>query len=77
DNGWNGSFGKCEIYIADTTDGFDQPAAKTAFRRKRISQSVTFKPVPGRFILVRVLSEVNGNAWASAAEIGIAGTPIR
>jgi len=76
DNGWNGTFGKCEIHVADSVDGFDQPAATKTFRRKRTAQSVTFKPVHGRFVRIRILSEINGNAWASAAEIGISGTAV-
>ncbi len=31
------------------------------------------EPVRGRYVLVRVLSEVNGAEWGLAAEIGIVG----
>ena len=37
-------------------------------------QSANFdRPVQGRYLQVEVLSEVNGEAWASAADIGVIG----
>lgn len=73
DNGWNGAIAKCEVYVSKSVDDFDDPAATATFGKKRTSQSVEFKPVTGRFVLIRALSEVNGGPWASAAEFGIVG----
>jgi hypothetical protein len=52
-----------------------EPAAKATFAKERRAQAVDLeKPVRGRYVLVRVLSEVNGKPWASAAEIGVVGS---
>ena len=37
------------------------------------AQEVTCDAARGRYVLVRILSEVNGNPWASIAELGIIG----
>jgi len=74
DGGWNGAFAKTEFYVSDSPDRFGQPAAKATFQKVRTSQAADCdKPVRGRYVRVRVLSEVNGNPWASAADIGVIG----
>ena len=76
DGGWNGAFGETEFYVSDSPDKFaEQPAVKVTFKKERKAQSADCaKPVAGRYIKVRILSEVNGKEWASAAEIGVIGT---
>ncbi len=75
DSSWNGAFAKTEFFVSDSPDKFGEPAARTTFKKVRISQSADCeKPVRGRYILVRILSEVNKNPWASAAEIGVIGS---
>jgi arylsulfatase A-like enzyme len=75
DSSWNGAFAKTEFYVSNSPDMFAKPAARTTFKKVRISQSADCeKPVRGRFVLVRILSEVNENPWASAAEIGVIGS---
>ncbi len=71
DNGWNGAIAKCEVYVSDAADGFDEPAAVTTFKKRRTSQSVEFKPVTGRYLMIRALTDLIGQSWASAAEFGI------
>ena len=39
-------------------------------------QTKTFSPVTGRYIRFVALSEVNGNAWASVAEINLLGSEV-
>jgi hypothetical protein len=39
----------------------------------RKAQEAACNPVTGRYVLLRVLSEVNGGPWASVAEIGVIG----
>ncbi len=73
DGGWNGAFAKTEFYVADSLEAFTKPVAKTTFGRTKKPQAVKCDPVKGRYVLVRVLSEVNGGPWASAAEIGVEG----
>ena len=75
DAGWNGAFADTEVYVAPTTDGFGaDPATKVTFKKVKTAQSAKFKnPIAGRYVKIRVLSEVNGNKWGSAAEIAISG----
>ena len=77
DNGWNGAFAKTEFYLSDSPDKFgSSPVATAEFLKRKEAQAADCdgKPV-GRYVLVKVLSETNGNPWASAAEIGVIGTP--
>lgn len=75
DNSWNGTFAKTEFYVSNSSDTFGKPTARATFKKVRVSQSADCeKPVRGRFVLVRILSEVNKNPWASATEIGVIGS---
>lgn len=73
DGGWNGAIAKCEFFVSNSKDDFGEPVAKATFRKLRSSQEATCKPVNGRYVRLRVLSEVNGGPWASIAEFGIVG----
>ncbi|MEZ5943108.1 MAG: sulfatase-like hydrolase/transferase [Planctomycetaceae bacterium] len=74
DNGWNGSFGKTEFSVSSSAEEFSDPVITTTFRKQRDAQSANCKkPVTGRYVRIRILSEVNGEPWASAAEIGVVG----
>ncbi|MHC4403584.1 MAG: sulfatase-like hydrolase/transferase [Planctomycetota bacterium] len=75
DSGWNGTFAETEFFVSESADTFDNPVAKETFQKLRTSQDADCgKPVRGRYVRVRVLSEVNGKPWASAAEIGVVGS---
>jgi arylsulfatase A-like enzyme len=73
DSGWNGTFGRCEFFVSDSTDKFGEPVIEAILKKTKEAQEVTCEPAKGRYVLVRVRSEVNGNAWASAAELGVIG----
>lgn len=73
DSGWNGALQNCEFFVSSQPDQFDTPVAKAVFGKVRTSQEVACDPVSGRYVLLRVLSEVNGGPWASVAEIGVVG----
>ena len=76
DQGWNGAFAETEFFLALTRDGFDaEPAARATFGKLRKAQAAELEtPVRARYLKVRVLSEVNGGAWASAAELAVVGS---
>lgn len=77
DNSWNGCFGETQFLLSDSPDGFDDVALQTSFRRVKAPQRVSLEtPMRARYVLVRVNSEANNGPWASAAEIGIFGTPV-
>ncbi len=79
DEGWNGTFGETDFFVADSIEGFGaETAANAEFGKQRKAQAADcIQPVTGRFVKLRVLSEVNDGPWASAAEIGVVGTAIK
>ena len=72
DASWNGAFGDCEVQVSSDGETF-AAAARTTFKKTRMPQELSFDAVKGRYVRIRVLSEVSGQPWASAAEIGIVG----
>lgn len=78
DGGWNGAFGKTEIYVSNSPKDFDKPARITQFGKVRKPQSAKLpQNTTGRYLKLRILSEVNDGPWASAAEIGVVGTKAK
>jgi hypothetical protein len=73
DGGWNGAVAQCEFCVGDDLDQFGEPVAKATFAKSRDAQEVTCDAVHGRYVLIRILSEVNGGPWASIAELGVVG----
>ncbi|MEL6110427.1 MAG: sulfatase-like hydrolase/transferase [Planctomycetota bacterium] len=72
DGGWNGAFAETEFYVSDSPSDFATVTAEATFDKLREVQTVSLsKPVRGRYVLIRVLREVNGKAWASAADIAV------
>jgi arylsulfatase A-like enzyme len=75
DRGYNGAFAETEFYVSDSPDKFQRIAAKTTFKKVKAVQSVDCKKsVVGRYVLVRILSEVDKKDFASASVIGVEGT---
>ena len=77
DNGWNGAFANWELSVADKPDGFTTVALKGTFKKEKAAQEATGEAVRGSYVRIRVLSEVSDGPWASAAEIGIVGKPVK
>lgn len=78
DGGWNGAFGRTEFFVSDSPNSFGEPVARATFQKVRTEQSATCKsPVRGRYVAIRILSEVNANPWASASDIGIVGNSVK
>ena len=74
DGGWNGAFGETEFSISNSSDEFPDSQVKTTFEKVATPQSADCnQPIRGRFVRIRINSEVNGKDWASAAEIGVIG----
>lgn len=77
DGGWNGAFAKTEFSVGEEADDLSKVTVKTTFTKQRKAQAVDLKePAAGRYVRVRILSEVNGRPFASAAEIGVIGTKV-
>jgi hypothetical protein len=71
DDSDNGTIKDYEFYISDDGKGFGEPVKKGSFSSGKDKKTVTFEPKKCRHFKLRALSEINGEAWTSAAEIGI------
>ncbi len=67
----NGRIKDYEFYISDDGKEFGKPVKKGSFSSGNDKKTVTFEPRKCRYFKLRALSEINGEAWTSAAEIGI------
>lgn len=67
----NGMIKDFEFFVSDDGKEFGEPVKKGAFASGKDKQTITFEPKKCRYFKLRALSEVNGEAWTSAAEIGI------
>ena len=73
DGGWNGAIARCEFSVSTAPDGFGEPIVTTVFKKSRAAQEAACDGVRGRYVRLRILSEVNGGPWASIAELGVVG----
>jgi hypothetical protein len=60
-----------EFYVSDDGTNFGEPIKQGAFKPGKGEDIETFKPIKCRFIKLKALSEINGGAWTSAAEIRV------
>lgn len=67
----HGTIKDYEFYVSDDGENFGQPVRKGAFEPGKEEKIQTFKPVKCRFIKLKVVSEINGLPWTSAAEIRV------
>jgi hypothetical protein len=73
DAGWNGTVAQCEFYVSSDGKEFGKPVCRITFPKTKEPQEVKWSPLKGRYVLLRIVSEVNGGPWASAAELGVVG----
>lgn len=71
DEGDNGGIKDYEVYVSDDGKTWGEPVAKGTFENAKEKKTATFAARTAAFIKLRALSEVNDNAWTSAAEIGV------
>jgi hypothetical protein len=67
----NGTIQDYEFYVSNDGKDFGKPVNRGTLGEGKQKKTVTFSPVACRFIKLRALSEINGAAWTSAAEIGV------
>ena len=70
-DGENGRIKDFEFYVSADGKDFGAPVAKGTWENNTDKKTVTFDAKACGFIKLKALSEVNGEAWTSAAEIGI------
>jgi hypothetical protein len=72
--GQNGWIDEYELYISEDADNWGPADTIGRFEKSSAPHLVVLHtPATGRYIRLVALSEVNGNAWASAAEFDIKG----
>jgi len=67
----NGTIKDYEFYVSDDGKDFGKPVKKGTLEEGKEKKTATFAPVKCHFFKLVAISEINGNAWTSAAEIGI------
>jgi len=68
----NGTIKDYEFYVSDDGKDFGKPVKKGEFDGGKNKKTVTFEqPVKCAFVKLRAVSEINGQAWTSAAEITV------
>ena len=75
DGSINGRIARYEFYVSDSTANWGTAVATGTFANDATRKNVPFATKKGRYIRLRAMSEVNGNPWTSAAEIGVTGSP--
>ena len=73
DGSFNGTIAKIEVRVQEKLDVEAGSVFETTFTKTRKIQDFAFQKSRGRFVILRPLSEVNSNPWASAAEFGVLG----
>jgi alpha-glucosidase len=67
----NGTIKDYEFYVSDDGKDFGQPVKKGTFEEGKSNKKVTFEARQCKFIKLKALSEINDEAWTSAAEITV------
>ncbi|MBE0534229.1 MAG: discoidin domain-containing protein [Phycisphaerae bacterium] len=71
-DGNNGVIADFEFYISDNKKDFGRPVMKGRFEKRDGENTIKLaSAVSGRYVRLRALSEVNGRAWTSVAELRI------
>jgi hypothetical protein len=75
DGGINGTVKEYELYLTEDKDNWGDPVLAGTFETSNTSPKTIEidPPVAGRYFKFVGLSEVNGGAWASAAEFSFVG----
>lgn len=75
DDSDHGSIKEYEIYVSTDGKDFGQPVATGTWENNKDKKTVTFDARSCGFIKVKAVSEVNAEAWTSAAEITVIPAP--
>lgn len=67
----NGRIGRYEVYVSANGSSWGTPVATGTLPNTNAEQQIRFLPKTGRYVRLRALSEVNGNAWTSIAELNV------
>jgi PKD repeat protein len=73
----NGRIHEYEFYVSLDGQSWGKPVAAGFFDDTPLEQQVDFDQITARYVRLVALSEVNGNPWASVAELNVIGTPFQ
>ncbi|SNR82749.1 F5/8 type C domain-containing protein, partial [Maribacter sedimenticola] len=71
DGGINGTIGRYEIYVSGNTSDWGDAVSSGTWANNTNLKTVGFTGKQGRYVRLVSFSDVNGNAWTSAAEISV------
>ncbi len=71
DGSTTGDIAQYNFYVSTDGVNWGSPVASGTFANSPLQKQVTFTPVNARYVQLEALSEVNGNIWASMAELGV------
>jgi hypothetical protein len=74
DGNQNGRISQYQFYVSSSPSNWGSAVATGTFANSSAEKEVTFTAKTGQYVRLVALSEVNGNAWTSAAEINVLGT---
>ena len=72
----NGMIADYEFYVSDSSTDFGDPVAEGTFGTSREPTTVPFPVKSGRYVRLVALTEINGQKFASVAELGVEGSPL-
>lgn len=75
-DGSNGRIKKYELYISGDKTNWGTPVKTDSLTNTSAPTTIKFPEKPGQYVRLVALSEVNGNAWTSAAELTFVGCRI-
>lgn len=75
DGNQNGNWGQHKIYLSNDGNNFGDPVAIGTFKNDQQTKNVAFASTYARYLRVTILTEANGNPWASCAELNILSAP--
>ena len=71
DGGVNGTIATYEIYVSNDGINWGNAVAQGTFTKVTTEKEVLFPATNGKFLRLVALSEINGKAWTSMAELAI------
>jgi len=70
-SGQNGTIAGYEVYVSNSANNWGSPVTLGTWATNNEVKTASFTPTNGRYVILRATSEVNGNIWASGAEVSI------
>lgn len=67
----NGMIKDFEFFVSDDGKEFGEPVKKDTFAAGKDKKTITFEPKKCHYVKLKALSEINGEAWTSVAELGV------